>query len=72
MKDYVPTIYIYMLWGKTLSNIIWERFIFGIKLNLVIICVVNGLDRLVKENNNIFGSTGSEMSRGQLDLFLEV
>ena len=34
--------------------------------------VVNGLDQLVKENNNIFGFTGSEMSRGHLDLFLEV
>ena len=30
--------------------------------------VINGLDRLVKENNNIVGTTGSKMSRGHLYL----
>ena len=32
--------------------------------------VVNGLDRLVKENNNSVGKTGSKMSRGHLRLVL--
>ena len=30
--------------------------------------VVNGLDRLVKENNNIVETTGSKMSSGHLCL----
>ena len=30
--------------------------------------VVNGLDRLEKENNNIVGTTGRNMSRGHLYL----
>ena len=30
--------------------------------------VINGFDGLVKENNNIVGTTGSKMSRGHLCL----